>query len=29
MALVGKVIVGDGLTFVLRNGAEQKVKGVW
>lgn len=28
MALVDKVIVGDGLTFVLRDGTEQKVTGV-
>ncbi|MGX8705564.1 MAG: hypothetical protein ACSW8J_03200, partial [bacterium] len=28
MALVDKVIVGDGLTFILRDGTEQKVGGV-
>lgn len=28
MALVDKVIVGDGLTFVLRNGIEEKINGV-
>ena len=28
MALVDKVIVGDGLTFILRDGSEQKVNGV-
>ena len=28
MALVDKVIVSDGLTFVLRDGTEQKVVGV-
>ena len=28
MALVDKVIVGDGLTFILRDGTEQKVNGV-
>ena len=27
MALVDKVIVGDGLTFILRDGSEQKVNG--
>lgn len=28
MALVDKVIVGDGLTFVLRDGSEVKINGV-
>lgn len=28
MALVDKVIVGDGLTFILRDGSEQKVNEV-
>lgn len=28
MALVDKEVVGDGLTFVLRDGTEQKVGGV-
>ena len=28
MALVDKVLVGDGLTFVLRDGSEHKVNGV-
>lgn len=28
MALVDKVIVGDGLTFILRDGSEHKVNGV-
>lgn len=28
MALVDKVIVDDGLTFILRDGSEQKVNGV-
>ena len=28
MALVDKEIVGDGLTFILRDGTEQKVNGV-
>ena len=28
MALVDRVIVGDGLTFVLRDGTEHKVNGV-
>lgn len=28
MALVDRVVVGDGLTFVLRDGTEQKVGGV-
>lgn len=27
MALVDKVLVGDGLTFILRDGSEQKVNG--
>jgi hypothetical protein len=28
MALVDKVIVGDGLTFILRDGSEEKINGV-
>ena len=28
MALVDKVIVGEGLTFVLRDGSEEKINGV-
>lgn len=28
LALVDKVIVGDGLTFIMRDGTEQKVNGV-
>ena len=28
MSLVDKVIVGDRLTFIMRNGAEKKVNGV-
>ena len=29
MFLVDKVIVGDGLTFIMRDGTEQKLRGVW
>lgn len=28
MALVDKVVVGDGLTFILRDGSEEKINGV-
>ena len=28
MVLVDKVIVGDGLTFILRDGSEEKINGV-